>query len=75
MSTTRSASVDFGNPVWISSSEVFYAGRQAFKDPDGTQRDLYISYRLRKLGSDWYIVAFGSSTDPIQSQYKDFRNR
>ena len=75
MSTTRSASVDFGNPVWISSSEVFYAGRQAFKDPDGTQRDLYISYRLRKLGSDWYIVAFGSSTDPIQSQYTDFRNR
>jgi hypothetical protein len=75
MSTTQSASVDFGDPVWISSSEVFYAGHQVFSDPDGTQRDLYISYRLRKLGSDWYIVAFGSSTDPIQSQYTDFRNQ
>ena len=75
MSTTQSTRVDFGDPVWISGTEVFCAGRQAFSDPDGTQRDLYISYRLRKLGSDWYIVAFGSSPDPIESQYTDFRNR
>ena len=75
MSTTQSASVDFGDPVWISSHEVFYTGHQVFNDPDGTQRDLYISYRLRKLGPEWYIVAFGSSPDPIQSHYTDFRNR
>jgi len=75
MTTTESDSVDFGDPVWISRREVFYSGRQVFNDPDGSQRDLYISYRLRKLGSDWYIVAFGSSPDPIQHQYRDFRNR
>jgi hypothetical protein len=75
MSTTQTTSVDFGDPVWISSNEVFYAGHQTFTDPDGTQRDLYLSYRLRKLGSEWYIVAFGSSANPIQSHYTDFRYR
>ncbi|MFB3880890.1 MAG: hypothetical protein ACE149_06485 [Armatimonadota bacterium] len=75
MSTTRTAAMDFDNPIWISSNEVFYAGHQVFADPDGAQHDLYISYRLRKLGSDWYVVAFGSSPDPIRSQYKDFRYR
>jgi hypothetical protein len=75
MSTTRTTSMDFGDPVWISSNEVFYAGQQTFTDPDGTQNGLYLSYRLRKLGSDWYIVAFGSSPNPIQSHYTDFRYR
>ena len=75
MSTTQTATLDFDDPVWISSREVFYTGRQVFDDPDGAQRDLYLSYRLRRLGSDWYIVAFGSSPNPIQSQYTDFRNR
>ena len=75
MSTTQTAAIDFGDPVWISSSEVFYAGQQTFTDPDGTSRDLYLSYRLRRLGSDWYVVAFGSSPDPIESQYVDFRYR
>ncbi len=74
MSTTRSSSIDFNDPVWISSNEVFYAGHQVFTDLDGASRDLHLSYRLRKLGSEWYIVAFGTSPDPILTHYKDFRN-
>lgn len=73
MSTSHTTAMDFQSPVWISSHEVFYTGRQVFTDPDGGQRTLYISYRLRKLGSDWYVVAFGSSADPIESHYTDFR--
>ncbi len=73
MSTTQTTSMDFGDPVWISSNEVFYTGHQTFTDPDGNQHELYVSYRFRKLGSDWYIVAFGSSPNPIQSHYTDFR--
>lgn len=75
MSTTQTSEITFGNPIWISSNEVFYAGGQVFKDPDGARHTLYLSYRMRKLGSDWYIVAFGSSTEPIQSHYTDFRYR
>jgi hypothetical protein len=75
MSTTQTTAIDFGDPIWVSSNEVFYTGSQVFTDPDGTQRTLYISYRFRKLGSDWYVVAFGSSDSPIQSEYRDFRYR
>jgi hypothetical protein len=74
MSTNRTTAMDFQDPVWISSREVFYTGRQVFQDPDGDEHTLYVSYRLRKLGPEWYIVAFGSSPDPIQSHYTDFRN-
>ena len=36
---------------------------------------VYISDRLRKLGAGWYIVAFGSSPNPIQHRYQDYRYR
>jgi len=64
---------EFGDPVWVSSNEVFYAGQQVFNDPDGAEHTVYVSYRLRKLGSDWYVVGVGSGTKPIESAYKDFR--
>jgi hypothetical protein len=75
MSTNRTTAMDFQDPIWVSSREVFYTGRQIFQDPDGQEHTLYISYRLRKLGPEWYIVAFGSSPDPIESHYTDFRSR
>jgi len=73
MGTTQTVSMDFGDPVWVSSNEVFYAGQQVFNDPDGAEHTVYVSYRLRKLGSDWYVVGVGSGTKPIESAYKDFR--
>jgi len=75
MSTTHTESMDLGDPVWISSQEVFYTGRHEFTDPDGSQRTVYVSYRLRHLGSGWYIVGIGTSTSPIQSHYGDFREK
>lgn len=73
LTTTDVVSMDFDRPVWISPDEVFYPGRQVFRDPDGTEHTLYISYRLRRLGGDWYISGFGSSDSPIQSPYRDYR--
>jgi hypothetical protein len=75
MSTTHTESMDFGDPVWISSQEVFYAGSHVFTDPEGSQHTVYVSYRLRHLGSGWYIVGIGTSTNPIQSHYSDFREK
>lgn len=75
ISTIHTQSLDFGNPVWISSQEVFYAGSHVFSDPDGTQHTVYVSYRLRHLGSDWHIVAIGTSTNPLESHYSDYRDR
>jgi hypothetical protein len=34
---------------------------------------VYVSYRLRRLGGEWYIVAVGSSLEPIRHHYSDFR--
>jgi hypothetical protein len=73
MATTNTVSLDFNNPIWISSAEVFYTGQHVFNDPDGNQQTVYVSYRLRRLGGEWYIVAIGSSLQPIQHQYHDFR--
>ena len=75
LNTTKTVSIDFDDPVWISAAEVFYTGRQVFTDPDGGDHTVYLSYRLRHLGSDWYIVGVGSSEHPIQSHYTDYRNR
>jgi len=75
MSTTAISSIRFDKPVWISPKQVFVSGHQTSVDPNGFEHQLFLSYRLRKLGSDWYIVAFGSSERPISSQYRDFRNR
>jgi hypothetical protein len=32
-----------------------------------------VSYRFRNLGGEWFLVAVGSSLEPIQHQYRDFR--
>ena len=73
LATTYTADLDFDAPVFISSHEVFYTGRHVFYDPDGNRQTVYLSYRLRHLGTRWYIVAIGTSLDPIRHQYYDFR--
>jgi hypothetical protein len=73
MATTQTVALDFNDPIWISTHEVFYTGRHVFYDPEGTRYTIHVSYRLRRLGGEWYIVAVGSSLSPIQHQYRDFR--
>ena len=73
MATTATVAMDFDRPIWISSHEVFYTGRHVFYDPDGIRNSVYVSYRLRRLGGEWYIVAIGSSLEPIRHKYRDFR--
>jgi hypothetical protein len=73
LATVDTLAMDFDEPIWISSREVFYTGRQVFDDPDGIRHVVYVSFRFRKLGSEWCLVAIGSSQDPIQHQYTDFR--
>lgn len=70
MATTSTTSIHLSSPIWISGREVFVRGEQTFLDPSGNEQTLYLFYRLRLLGSDWYIVAFGSSTEPIRSPYR-----
>lgn len=74
ISTTQTVALDFDDPVWVSQNEVFYTGRHTFTDPDGSQRTVYVSYLLKKIGGAWYIESVGSSPQPIQSQYRDFRS-
>ena len=73
MATTQTVEMVFDVPVWLSSHEVVYTGRQAFYDPYGDLHTVYVSYRLRQLSSGWEIVAVGSSLDPIEAGYTDFR--
>jgi hypothetical protein len=73
MATTSTIAMDFDDPIFISSAEAFYTGRHVFYDPDGHRQTVYVSYRLRRLGRDWYIIAVGSSLNPIRHQYHDFR--
>lgn len=73
LATTRTVAMSFDDPVWISATEVFVSGSHTFDDPIGERHTVYLSYRLRQLGTGWYIVAVGSSTQPIQSPYQDFR--
>jgi len=75
LATTRTLAMDFDDPIWISSEEVFYTGRQVFDDPDGERHTVYVSFRFRKLGAEWYLVALGTSLNPIEHQYTDFRYR
>jgi hypothetical protein len=74
LTTTQTTSIRFGRPIFISSHEVFYTGRQEFYDPDGELQTTYLSYRLRQLGDEWYIVAIGTSPNPIEHKYHDFRD-
>ena len=75
MALSHTVEMTLDTPVWISANEVFYTGTHVYQDPAGEQHTVYLSYRLRQIGSGWYIVAVGSSTQPIQSEYKDFRYR
>jgi hypothetical protein len=73
LSTTRTESLDFDPVIWLSTHEVFFTGRHVFTDPEGQRHVLFVSYRLRLYGGQWYIAAVGSSPDPIQHEYRDFR--
>lgn len=73
LASTETTSLEFDDPIFISSHEVFYTGRHEFYDPDGNRQTVYVSYRLRRLGTEWYIIAVGSSLEPIQHHYQDFR--
>jgi len=73
MATTQTVALTFNDPIWLSSHEFFVTGRHQFYDPNGDRQTVYLSYRLRKLGGDWYIVSVGSSLEPIQHHYSDFR--
>jgi len=73
LATTQTVEMDFNDPIWISSHETFVTGRQVFYDLDGDRNVVYVSFRLRHLGTGWYLVAIGTSRDPIRHQYTDFR--
>jgi hypothetical protein len=73
LATTHTVAMDFNDAIWISSHEVFYTGRHVFYDPSGDKQTVYVSYRFRRLGGEWYLVAVGSSLNPIVHQYHDFR--
>ncbi len=73
MATTHTVAMDFDQPIWLSSHEFFVTGRHVFYDPDGERQSVYVSYRLRRLSGEWYIVAVGSSLEPIRHRYRDFR--
>ncbi len=73
MATTQTVEMQFADPVWLSTHEVIYTGSQSFYDPDGDLQAVYVSYRLRQLSSGWDIVAIGSSLEPIEHGYMDFR--
>jgi len=73
LATTRTLAMDFNDPIWISSEEIFYTGRQVFDDPDGERHTVYVSFRFRRLGTEWYLVALGTSRNPIKHKYTDFR--
>ena len=72
-SNIKTVSLDLDTPIWISPTQAFVTGRQVFSDPDGVQNTMYLSFMLQQYGSDWYVTAFGSSKQPIQSSYRDFR--
>jgi hypothetical protein len=73
LSTTRTDSLVFDTPIWVSATEVYVTGKQVFTDPDKVRQTIYLSYRLQQVGSNWYIDGFGSSRQPIKSDYRDFR--
>lgn len=69
LATTDTISMTFSSPQWVSSQEAWVNGTQVFTAPDGTRRTLYVSYRLRRLGDEWYIVGFGSSEQPERNPF------
>ena len=73
MATTYTVAMDFDRPIWLSTHEFFVTGRHVFYDPNDVRQVVYVSYRFRNLGGEWFLVAVGSSLEPIQHQYRDFR--
>jgi len=73
MATTHTVAMDFDTPIWLSTHEFFVTGRHVFYDPNGSRQTVYVSYRFRNLGGEWYLVAVGTSLDPIRHHYSDFR--
>jgi len=73
MATTHTVAMDFDRPIWLSTHEFFVTGRHVFYDPNDVRQTVYVSYRFRNLGGEWFLVAVGSSLEPIQHQYRDFR--
>lgn len=67
LASTKTTAIRFNQPIWLAPREVFISGHQLFLDPEGGEHQMYLSYRLRRLGSNWYIVSFGSSDEPIVS--------
>jgi hypothetical protein len=73
MATTHTVAMDFDTPIWLSTHEFFATGRHVLYDPSGSRQTVHVSYRFRNLGGEWYLVAVGTSLDPIRHQYSDFR--
>ncbi len=73
LATTQTVAIDFDRPIWLSSHEFFVTGRHVFWDPSEQRQTVYVSYRFRNLGGEWYLVAVGSSLNPIRHTYRDFR--
>jgi hypothetical protein len=67
IATSRTVSIDFGQPVWLSDVDVLYTGEQVFYDPDNNQHTVYLSYRLAHVDANWYIVGVGSSLQPVSA--------
>jgi|GEM_PF-2013630 len=75
LSTVRTLSLAFDGPIWLNPNEFFVTARHIFISPDNLRQTVYISYRLHRYGGDWYIIAAGSSPQPIAHDYQDFRYR
>jgi hypothetical protein len=75
MTTIKTIGMDFDDPTWLSSNEVFFTGRHVFIDPDDGRQTAYVSYRLHRYSGRWYIIGVGSSPQPIGNNFVDFRYR
>ncbi len=73
LSNLNTVAMDFDDPVWINSNEVFFTGRHIFYNPDNERQTIYVSYRLHQYGGRWYIISVGSSPNPIKYDYQDYR--
>lgn len=73
MATTQTVALDFDGSIWLSTHEFFVTGRHVFYDPNDVRQTVYVSYRFRNLGGEWFLVAVGTSLEPIRHQYRDFR--
>jgi hypothetical protein len=66
--------LSFDDPLWLSSREVWVSGMQTFNSLDSDETDtMYLAFRLRKRYSNWEIVGFYSSDQPIRCPYTVWR--